>query len=61
MFILDTNTNENNTVTNSVAGRWWLSDEQEQVHTHQVHQTPRNFGAFFLIAQEIAKVLRSKL
>jgi len=35
MFILDTNTNDNtNTVTRKVTGRWWLSDEHEQVHTH---------------------------
>jgi hypothetical protein len=33
MFILDTNTNRNNAVTRKVTGRWWLSDEQEQVHT----------------------------
>jgi len=33
MFILDVNTNDNNTVTRTVTGRWWLPDEHEQVHT----------------------------
>jgi hypothetical protein len=32
-FIIDTNAN-NNTRTHPVTGRWWLSDEQVQVHTH---------------------------
>jgi len=30
----DTNTNDNTTVTQGVMGRWWLSDEQEQVQPH---------------------------
>jgi len=33
-FIRDTNTNENNTVTHRVAGRWWLSGEHDEVHTN---------------------------
>jgi hypothetical protein len=28
MFIRRTTTNDNNTVTNYVAGRWWLQGEQ---------------------------------
>jgi hypothetical protein len=32
-FIIDANAT-NNTRTYRVTGRWWLSDEQEQVHTH---------------------------
>lgn len=33
MFILDI-TNDNNTVTHFLTGRWWLSDEHKQVHKH---------------------------
>jgi hypothetical protein len=34
LFQRDTNTNDNTTVTQGVTGRWWLSDEQEQVQPH---------------------------
>jgi hypothetical protein len=34
MFILDTTTNDNTTVTHFVTGRWWLSDEDEQIQPH---------------------------
>jgi len=30
MFICNTTTNDNHTVTNYVAGRWWLQGEQTQ-------------------------------
>ena len=34
MFILDTTTNDNTTVTRFVTGRWWLSDEQQKVQPY---------------------------
>jgi hypothetical protein len=33
-FIRDTNTNDNDAVTDFVMGRWWLSDERNQVQPH---------------------------
>jgi len=34
LFHCDNNTNDNNTVTKAVTGRWWLSGEHEKVQPH---------------------------